>query len=149
MRFDEGLECRTITVVTNLQADVPARAANHPGNRWSISLPRTMPTGFIGTAAGRVCWIGMFVAFFAGVLVQFIGFGHRIRQATEGGKPTSHHGLDGMSALQQMPTVNNEPCSQQLPNKACTGRLGLCAFLGIVLSYGGIPFSSFFLSSRR
>jgi hypothetical protein len=46
-------------------------------------------------------------------------------------------------------SVNNEPCSQQLPNKACTGRLGLCAFLGIVLSYGGIPFSSFFLSSRR
>jgi hypothetical protein len=73
-----------------------------------------MPTGYIGTAAGRVCWIGMFVAFFAGVLVQFIGFGHRIRQATEGGKPTCHHGLDGMSALQQMPTVNTQFVRQML-----------------------------------
>ena len=86
MRFDEGLECRTITVVTNLQADVPARAANHPGNRWSISLPRAMPTGFIGTAAGWIRWVSVLVTFLAGVLVQFIGFGHRIRQATEGGK---------------------------------------------------------------
>src|SRR6266508_3195893 len=86
MRFYEGLECRTITMVTDLQADVSARAANHPGNRRSISLPRTMTTGVIGTAAGRVGWICMFVAFFASVLIQFIRFGHRIRQAREGGK---------------------------------------------------------------
>jgi hypothetical protein len=79
MRFDEGLECRTITMVTNLQADVPAAAANHPGNRWSISVPGAMTTGFIGTAAGWVSWVSVVVAFLAGVLVEFIGLSHVIR----------------------------------------------------------------------
>jgi hypothetical protein len=48
----------------------------------------------------------MFAALFASVLVEFIGFGHRIRQVAEGGKPAGQHGLDVMPALQQMPTVN-------------------------------------------
>lgn len=78
MRFHEGLECRTITVVTDLQAKLPAATANHPCNRWSITLPRAMPTGLIGTPARRVCWISVFVAFLASVLVEFIGFSHRI-----------------------------------------------------------------------
>ena len=79
MPFHERLKRRTIAMVTDLQADVPAATANHPGNRWSISLPRAMTTGLVGTAARRVCWIGMFVAFFASVLVEFIGFGYIVR----------------------------------------------------------------------
>jgi hypothetical protein len=78
MRFHEGLERRTIAAVTDLQADVPAAAANHPGNWWSITLPGAMTTGFIGTTARRVSWISVFVAFLASVLVEFIGFSHRI-----------------------------------------------------------------------
>jgi hypothetical protein len=79
MGFHERLERRTITVATDLQADVPAGAPNHSGNRWSIRIPGAMPTGLIGTTAGWICWIGVFVAFLASVLVQFIGFGHIIR----------------------------------------------------------------------
>ena len=79
MGFDKGLERRSITVVTDLQADVSAAAANHPGNRWSITLPGAMTTGLVGTAARRVSWISMLMAFLASVLVQFIGFGHIIR----------------------------------------------------------------------
>src|SRR4051812_27322877 len=86
MRFDKGLERRTIAVVTDLQAELSTTTANHPSNRWSISLPCAMPTGFIGTAARWVCWISMYVAFFAGILVEFIRFGHTIRQAVKGGK---------------------------------------------------------------
>jgi len=79
MGFHEGLERRTIAVVTDLQADVPAAAANHPCNRRSIVLPSAMTTGLIGTAAGWVCWVSVFVAFLAGVLVEFIGLGNIIR----------------------------------------------------------------------
>ena len=78
MRFHKGLECRTIAVVTDLQADLRAATANHPCNRWSITLPSAMTTGVIGTVARRVCWISVFVAFLASVLVEFIGFGQRI-----------------------------------------------------------------------
>jgi hypothetical protein len=35
------------------------------------------------------------------------------------------------------------------PNKACTGRLGLCAFLEVVLNDGSFPFRELVLSSRR
>ena len=35
------------------------------------------------------------------------------------------------------------------PNKACTGRLGLCAFFGVVLSFGSFPSPSISLPSRR
>src|SRR5260221_4469802 len=86
MGFHKGLERRTIAAVTDPQADVPAAAANHPGNRWSITLPGAMPTGVIGTTARRVSWISMFVAFLARGLVAFIRFGHRVRQAAEGGE---------------------------------------------------------------
>ena len=79
MGFHKGLERCSITVVTDLQADVSAAAANHPGNRWSISLPGAMPTGLVGTTARRVSWISMLVAFLASVLVEFIGFGHIVR----------------------------------------------------------------------
>jgi hypothetical protein len=78
MRFHKGLECRTISGVTDLQAQLPAAAANHPGNRRSITLPRAMTTRLIGTAAGRICWISVFAAFLASVLVEFIGFSQRI-----------------------------------------------------------------------
>src|SRR5260221_3100516 len=86
MGFHKGLERRTIAAVTDPQADVPAAAANPPGNRWSITLPGAMPTGVIGTTARRVSWISMLVAFLASVFVEFIGFGHRVRQAAEGGE---------------------------------------------------------------
>jgi len=86
MGFHKGLERRTIAAVTDLQADVPAAAANHPGNRWPITLPGAMTTGLIGTTARRVSGISMVMAFLASVLVEFIDFGHRVRQATEGGK---------------------------------------------------------------
>ena len=79
MGFHEGLECRTIAVVTDLQADVPAAATNDTRNRWPISVPGAMTTGFIGTAAGWVSWISVLVAFLAGVLVEFIGLSHVIR----------------------------------------------------------------------
>src|SRR5260221_7181306 len=86
MGFHKGLERRTIAAVTDPQADVPAAAANHPGNRWSITLPGAMPTGVIGTTARRGSWVRMLGAFLASVLVAFIGFGHRVRPAAEGGK---------------------------------------------------------------
>ena len=35
------------------------------------------------------------------------------------------------------------------PNNACTGRLGLCAFFELVLSYGGFPFPNLSPPSRR
>jgi hypothetical protein len=38
---------------------------------------------------------------------------------------------------------------EKLANKACTGRLGLCAFLELVLSYGHIPLRELVLPSRR
>jgi integral membrane sensor domain MASE1 len=79
MGFHERLERRAITVVTDLQADVPAGAANHSGNRWSIRIPRAMTTGLIGTTTGRIGWISVLVTFLASVLVEFIGFGHIIR----------------------------------------------------------------------
>jgi hypothetical protein len=79
MSFHERLERRAIAVVTDLQADMPATAANHSGNRWPIGVEGTMTTPFIGSAAGWVCIISVFAAFLAGVLVEFIGFGHIIR----------------------------------------------------------------------
>ena len=30
---------------------------------------------------------------------------------------------------------------RKAPNKACTGRLGLCAFFGVVLNFGSFPVS--------
>jgi len=79
MGFHKGLERRSIAMVTDLQADVPAAAANHPGNRWSITLPGAMTTRLISTTARRVSWISVFVAFLASVLVEFIGFGQIVR----------------------------------------------------------------------
>jgi len=79
MGFHKGLERRSIAVVADLQADVPAATANHPRNRRSITLPGAMTTGLIGTPARRVSKISVFAAFLASVLVEFIGFGHRIR----------------------------------------------------------------------
>src|SRR5512132_2916220 len=38
---------------------------------------------------------------------------------------------------------------RKVPNIACTGRLGLCAFFEIVLSFDRFPFPSLFLPSRR
>jgi hypothetical protein len=37
----------------------------------------------------------------------------------------------------------------ELPNKACTGRLGVCAFFGFFLNDGISPFPVLFLPSRR
>ena len=79
MSFHERLKRRTIAVVTDLQADVPAAATNDTRNRWPIGLPGAMTTGFIGTAAGWVSWVRGWVTFLAGVLVQFIGLSHIIR----------------------------------------------------------------------
>lgn len=79
MPFHERLKCRTITVVTDLQADVPAAAANDTRNRWPISVPGAMTTRFIGTAAGWVGNVSVFAALLASVLVEFIGLGHIIR----------------------------------------------------------------------
>jgi hypothetical protein len=41
-------------------------------------------------------------------------------------------------------TVMSKP-----PNKACTGRLGLCAFFELVLYFGSFPFRKLVLPSRR
>ena len=79
MGFHEGLERRSIAVVADLQADVPAATANHPRNRRSIGFPRAMTTGLIGTTARWVGNISVFAAFLAGVLVEFIGLSHVIR----------------------------------------------------------------------
>ena len=84
MGFHEGLERRSIAMLTDLQTDVRAAAANHSCDRWSITLPSIMTTGGIGTTARRVGNIGMFAAFLASVFSEFIGLGHRIRQAIEG-----------------------------------------------------------------
>ena len=73
-----------------------------------------MTTGFVGTRTGRGCWISVFAAFLASVLVEFIGFGHCIRQAAEGGKPAGHHGLDVMPALKEMPAINVQFVRQML-----------------------------------
>jgi len=77
--FHERLKRRTIAVVTDLQVDVPAAAANHTRNRWPISVPGAMTTGCIGTATGWVGNVIVFAAFRASVLVEFIGLGHSIR----------------------------------------------------------------------
>jgi hypothetical protein len=37
---------------------------------------------------------------------------------------------------------------QTPPNKVCTGRLGLCAFFGLVLNDGSFPFRELVLPSR-
>jgi hypothetical protein len=66
-------------VVTDLQADLPAAAANHTRNRWPISVPGAVTTGFSGTATGSVCWVSVFAAFLASVFSELIGFGHIIR----------------------------------------------------------------------
>ena len=79
MPFHEWLKRRTIAVVTDLQAQLPAAATNHTRNRWSIRVPGTMTTGFIGTAAGWVSWISVLVAFRASVLVEFIDLSYVIR----------------------------------------------------------------------
>ena len=79
MPFHERLKRRTIAPVTDLQADVPAAAANHTRNRWPISVPGAMTTGLIGTPAGWVSWVGVLVAFLASVLVEFIGLSHVVR----------------------------------------------------------------------
>jgi len=79
MGFHKRLERGTIAVATDLQADLPAAAANHTGNRWPISVPRAMTTGFIGTATGWVGNVIVFAAFLASVLVEFIGLGNIIR----------------------------------------------------------------------
>src|SRR6266542_3582499 len=86
MPFHERLKRRTITLLTDLQADLRAAATNHTRNRWPISVPGAMTTGFIGTAAGWVSWISVMMAFLAGILVEFIGLSHVIRQRAEGGK---------------------------------------------------------------
>jgi hypothetical protein len=79
MPFHERLKRRTITMVTDLQADVPAAATNDTRNRRPISVPGAMTTGVIGTAAGWVSWVSVVAAFLAGVLVEFIGLSHVIR----------------------------------------------------------------------
>jgi hypothetical protein len=79
MGLDERLECRTVAVGADLQADVGAAAANHTRNWRSIALGGAMTTRFIGAPTGWVCTISVFAAFLAGVLVEFIGFGHIIR----------------------------------------------------------------------
>jgi hypothetical protein len=79
MGFHERLERRTIAVGADLQADVAAAAANHTRYWWSIVLPGAMTTRFIGAPAGWVGNVSVFAAFLAGVLVEFIGFGHIIR----------------------------------------------------------------------
>src|SRR6266545_4712459 len=86
MPFHERLKRRTITLLTDLQADLRAAATNHTRNRWPISVPGAMTTGFIGTAAGWVSWISVMMAFLAGLLVEFIGLSHVIRQRAEGGE---------------------------------------------------------------
>jgi hypothetical protein len=66
-------------VSTDLQADLPAAAANHTRNRWPIALPGAVATLFIGTAAGWVCSLRVFAAFLAGVFSEFVGFDQIIR----------------------------------------------------------------------
>lgn len=79
MPFHERLKRGTIADVTNLQAELRAAPSNHTRNRWPIALPGSMATGFSGTAAGSVGNVGVFAAFLASVLVEFIGFSHSIR----------------------------------------------------------------------
>jgi hypothetical protein len=42
-----------------------------------------------------------------------------------------------------------ESSTRKTPNKACTGRLGLCAFFRLFPSYGSFLFPSLILPSRR
>ncbi len=79
MPFHERLKCRTIAVIADLQADLRAAAANHTRNRWPISRPSAMTTGFIGTATGWVGNVIVFAVFLASILVEFIGLGNSIR----------------------------------------------------------------------
>jgi hypothetical protein len=79
MSFHERLKCCTIALLTDLQADLRAAAANHTSNRWPISLPSAMTMGFIGTPTGWVGNVIVFAAFLASILVEFIGLGTIIR----------------------------------------------------------------------
>src|SRR6266542_545418 len=142
MPFHERLKRRTITLLTDLQADLRAAATNHTRNRWPISVPGAMTTGFIGTAAGWVSWISVMMAFLAGILVEFIGLSHVIRQRAEGGKasgPTQLgcHAGEREDARDQYPIQpagarlgcreqSRGPCAQLLNSDSGSWRRACC-----------------------
>jgi hypothetical protein len=73
-----------------------------------------MASSLISPATGRVERIGMTLSLLSGVLIQLIGFGDLILQGClEGGK-LLQEGLDLMTSLQQVPSVNPQLLSQGL-----------------------------------
>jgi len=75
-----------ITVFAEAQPDVPTAAPDDSHNRWTIGGPGPMAARLVGAAARRVVRIGVSAPFLASVLIQFIGFSHRIGQRRGRGK---------------------------------------------------------------
>ena len=69
-----------IRVFAEAQPDVPTAAPHDSDNRWARGGPGSMATRLVRAPTRRVLRIGVLAPFLASVLIQFIGFGHRIGQ---------------------------------------------------------------------
>jgi hypothetical protein len=81
-RFQRG----PISPFTDPQADMTTAAPDNPDCRRTIAGPGPVAARLIGPPARWVERVGVFAAFLAGVLIQFVGFGHRVGEWRGRGK---------------------------------------------------------------
>ena len=80
LRLDERLQCLTITMPTYLQTNLATLSPHDAGHRGTIIVPRAVASPLVGTTPWWIIRIIMFVALFARILIQFIGFDHSVCQ---------------------------------------------------------------------